>query len=102
MRGPALLVTPFIGARDDLRNLDGLARFAAELGYDAIQLPITAPAVLDIDRAACDDMYCVQIRATLERYGLAIAGIVGARPGHLLATPPGAEVFLAGVGSGYM
>jgi sugar phosphate isomerase/epimerase len=95
MKGPALLITPFIGAREDLGNLDGVARFAAELGYAAIQLPTTAPSILDINRAAEDDDYCIEVRATLDRHGLGLAGIVAARPGHLLATPPGAEVFMA-------
>ena len=95
MRSPALLVTPFIGARPDLRSLEGIARFAAEHGFAAVQLPALTPEILNLDLAAESGLYCSEVRSMLASAGLSIAGIAAARFGHFLAVPPASTAYLA-------
>jgi sugar phosphate isomerase/epimerase len=88
IRGPGLFLAQFLGDAPPFDSLDGLAAFAASLGFTAVQIPTFDPRILDLDRAAVSDAYCDEIRGILARHGVVIAELASQRFGHLLAVHP--------------
>ena len=52
MKGPGIFLAQFIGAQAPFNTLDGIAAWAAGLGYQALQIPCNHPAIFDVERAA--------------------------------------------------
>ena len=52
IKGPGIFLAQFIGAQAPFNTLEGLAQWAAGLGYQALQLPCNHPAIFDVERAA--------------------------------------------------
>lgn len=85
IRGPSLFISQFIGAEPEFATLDGIAAWAAGLGFVALQIPTSHPHIFDVELAAGSAAYCDDIRATLARYGLEISELTSQRQGHLMA-----------------
>ncbi|MBL8839814.1 MAG: sugar phosphate isomerase/epimerase [Alphaproteobacteria bacterium] len=88
MRGPAIMLSQFIGDRPPFDSLDGIVGWAASLGYRGIQLPIHDRRIFDVERAAFDDGYCEAVNATIAGRGIAISELAAHRAGQLLAVHP--------------
>lgn len=88
MRGPAIMLSQFIGDRPPFDSLDGIAGWAASLGYRGIQLPVHDSRFIDVARAASDDHYCATVNATLAGHGLGISELAAHRAGQLMAVHP--------------
>ena len=87
IQGPALFIAQFIGPPPLFETLPAVAGFAAGLGFNALQLPIHDPRVIDAERLG-DDAYAGEIAATLEEAGLVASEVAAHRAGHLLAVHP--------------
>src|SRR3546814_18241111 len=57
IRGPGIFLAQFAGAEAPFNTLDGLARWAGELGYKGVQIPTSDPALFDLERAAHSQTY---------------------------------------------
>ena len=88
IRGPGLFLAQFIGTSERLSTLEGLCAFAAELGFRAVQAPVSHPAVLDLARAAASQAYCDEVLGILARHGLTLSELGAAQIGQLMAVNP--------------
>ncbi|BBI52911.1 hypothetical protein HORIV_53320 [Vreelandella olivaria] len=70
IRGPAIFLAQFIGDQAPFDNLDGIARWAAEQGYQAIQLPTVDSRFIDLRKAAESQTYCDELNARCEKLAL--------------------------------
>ena len=52
IKGPGIFLAQFIGAQAPFNTLEGVAQWAADLGYKALQIPCNHPAIFDVERAA--------------------------------------------------
>ena len=52
IRGPSLFIAQFIDADPKLSSLEGLAAFAAECKFTALQIPTAAPKIFDLEQAS--------------------------------------------------
>jgi len=88
LKGPAIFLAQFIGESAPFNTLEGLAAWAAGLGYRGVQLPTSAPHIFDLEQAAVSDTYCDEVKGRLAGHGLQITELSTHLQGQLLAVHP--------------
>ncbi len=88
IQGPGIFLAQFIGPAAPFNTLDGLAGWAAGLGYKGLQLPTSDPAIFDLERAAASDAYCDEVRGRLAAHGLQVTELSTHLQGQLLCVHP--------------
>ena len=88
IKGPGIFLSQFIGAQPPFNTLDGLAGWAAEKGYKALQMPCNHKAIFDVEQAAESQTYCDEISGRLAEKGLVISELSTHLEGQLIAVNP--------------
>ena len=88
LKGPGIFLSQFIGQQAPFNSLEGLAQWAASLGYTALQIPCNHPAIFDLQRAASSQTYCDEVRGLLQEKGLCISELSTHLEGQLVAVHP--------------
>lgn len=88
LKGPGIFLSQFIGQQPPFNSLEGLAKWASELGYRALQIPCNHPSIFDLERAAASQSYCDEVTALLEKHGLKISELSTHLEGQLIAVHP--------------
>ena len=88
LKGPGIFLSQFIGQQAPFNSLEGLAEWAASLGYKALQIPCNHPAIFDLQRAASSQTYCDEVRGLLQEKGLCISELSTHLEGQLVAVHP--------------
>ncbi|WP_286777609.1 sugar phosphate isomerase/epimerase family protein [Leclercia sp. UBA1284] len=88
IKGPGIFLSQFIGGQPPFNTLDGLAGWAAEKGYKALQIPCNHPAIFDVAQAAASQTYCDEIRGKLAEFGLVVSELSTHLEGQLIAVNP--------------
>ncbi|WP_312949916.1 sugar phosphate isomerase/epimerase [Superficieibacter sp.] len=88
IKGPGLFLSQFISDQPPFNCLEGLAAWAAGLGYQALQIPCHNKAIFDLPRAAESQTYCDEIRGMLAEHGLVISELSTHLEGQLIAVHP--------------
>lgn len=65
-----------------------MAKWAAELGYKALQIPCNHKSLFDVEQAARSQAYCDDIRGMLAGHGLVISELSTHLEGQLVAVHP--------------
>ena len=87
IRGPGLFISQFIGREPPFDSLGGLAAWARDLGFNALQIPVADPRLKDLAGLSEQDAVA-RIEAVVSKTGLAISEIAAQRSGQLLAVHP--------------
>ncbi|MBN1237712.1 MAG: sugar phosphate isomerase/epimerase [Gammaproteobacteria bacterium] len=95
MRGPAIFLAQFHGDAPPFDTLEGMAEWAAGLGYEGVQVP-TDPKLFDLATAAESQTYCDEIAGRLKAHGIEITELSTHLQGQLLAVHPAYEPLFAG------
>ncbi|KAJ5604439.1 xylose isomerase-like protein [Penicillium lagena] len=95
INGPAIFVAQYISDEAPFNTLEGIAEWAARLGYKGIQIPVD-PRLIDIQRAADDLSYCSALLDTLKRYGIQLTELSTHLQGQLIAVHPAYDVLFDG------
>lgn len=88
IKGPGIFLSQFIGGDAPFNSLDGLAGWAASLGYKALQIPCNHPAIFDVEKAASSQTYCDEVGGKLAEHGLVISELSTHLEGQLIAVHP--------------
>ena len=88
IQGPAIFLAQFVGEFAPFNTLDGLAGWAAALGYKAVQIPTNIPHILDLASAAESRAYCDSICELLAAHGLVVSELSTHLQGQLVAVHP--------------
>ncbi len=96
IKGPGIFLAQFAGAQAPFDSLQGLAGWAAGLGYRGIQIPTNNPALFDLEQAAQSQGYCEDIQGMLADHGLAITELSTHLQGQLLAVHPAYDALFDG------
>ncbi|WP_148715968.1 sugar phosphate isomerase/epimerase family protein [Chitinolyticbacter meiyuanensis] len=96
IKGPAIFLAQFVGDAPPFDTLDGLAGWAAGLGFEGVQLPTNDPRLFDVARAADSQTYCDEIAGLLSRHGLAITELSTHLQGQLVAVHPAYDALFDG------
>jgi sugar phosphate isomerase/epimerase len=62
----------FTGSQEPFNNLDGMCKWASDLGYKGIQIPTWESNLIDIEKAAESQTYCDELKGKVNSYGLEI------------------------------
>ena len=88
IKGPAVFLAQFIDQQAPFNSLDGLCKWAADLGYTGIQIPTLDKWLIDLDTAAESQTYCDDLKGKINSYGLEITELSTHLQGQLVAVHP--------------
>jgi sugar phosphate isomerase/epimerase len=96
IKGPGIFLAQFAGDQAPFNTLDGMAGWAARLGYVGIQIPSWDARLFNLERAAESKDYCDEILGIAARHGLAITELSTHLQGQLVASHPAFDALLDG------
>lgn len=96
IKGPGLFLAQFMRDEPPFHALDSIARWVAELGFKAVQLPTTDPRLPDLRRLAESKDYADEVRGGLAEQGLAISELSTHLQGQLVAVHPAYDALFDG------
>lgn len=88
IKGPGIFLAQFVSDAEPFNSLESIGRWAADLGYKAVQIPSWDKRLFDLELAAKSKEYCDQIAGTLSSHGLVISELSTHLQGQLVATHP--------------
>src|SRR5262252_3498267 len=88
IKGPAIFLAQFAGDNPPFNKLDEIARWAASLGYEGVQIPSWEARLFDLKRAAESKEYCDAVRGVLSQHGLVATELSTHLQGQLVAVHP--------------
>lgn len=88
IKGPAIFLAQFAGDEAPFNTLDGIAAWAASLGFRGVQIPSWDARLFDLAKAAESRAYCEDVQATLAKHGLALTELSTHLQGQLVAVHP--------------
>lgn len=88
IKGPAIFLAQFADSNPPFNTLDGICKWAADLGYKGIQIPTWESAFIDLDKAAESKTYCDELKGKVNSYGLEITELSTHLQGQLVAVHP--------------
>lgn len=62
IKGPAVFLAQFAGDNTPFNTLEGMCKWASELGYKGIQIPSWDTRLIDVSKAAQSKTYCDEIK----------------------------------------
>jgi len=94
IKGPAIFLAQFAGDAAPFNSLEGMAKWAAELGYIGVQIPSWDKRLFDLQRAAESKDYCDEILGIAAAAGVAITELSTHLQGQLVASHPAFDTLL--------
>ncbi len=88
IKGPGIFIAQFIGDEPPFNNLDNICKWAAGLGYKAVQLPTNDNRFIDLKKAAESKTYADDIKGIVNSCGLEISELSTHLQGQLVAVNP--------------
>ena len=88
IKGPGLFLAQFVGDTPPFDSLPGIARWAADFGYTAVQIPTNTREFFNLDLAAESQTYCDEMKGMLADLGLQISELSTHIAGQLIAVHP--------------
>jgi sugar phosphate isomerase/epimerase len=88
IKGPGIFLAQFAGDAAPFDSLDGIADWAAGLGYKGVQIPSWDARLFDLAAAADSKDYCDDIAGRLAERGLVITELSTHLQGQLVAVHP--------------
>jgi sugar phosphate isomerase/epimerase len=96
IKGPGIFLAQFAGDDAPFNTLEGMARWAAGLGFTGVQIPTWDRRLFDLKLAAESKGYCDEVLGELSLAGLAVTELSTHLQGQLVATNPAYDVLFAG------
>jgi sugar phosphate isomerase/epimerase len=88
IKGPAIFLAQFAGDQPPFNNLNDIARWAANLGYEGVQIPSWDARLFDLKRAAGSKEYCDAVHGVLSQHGVVATELSTHLQGQLVAVHP--------------
>jgi len=88
IQGPAIFLAQFMADEAPFNTLEGICRWAASLGYKAVQIPTWESRLIDLDKAAESKAYCDDLKGRVEACGVQISELSTHLQGQLVAVHP--------------
>jgi sugar phosphate isomerase/epimerase len=96
IKGPGIFLAQFAGDEAPFNTLEGMAGWAAKLGFVGIQIPTWDRRLFNLQRAAESQAYCDEVRGIAAREGLAVTELSTHLQGQLVASHAAFDTLLAG------
>ena len=88
IKGPSLHLAQFADDKAPFNSLEDIARWAAGVGFKALQIPAWDPRLFDVATAAQSQTYCDDITGMLAAHGLVASELTTHIFGQLVAVHP--------------
>jgi sugar phosphate isomerase/epimerase len=88
IQGPAIFLAQFVDTKAPFDSLDGMCKWAADLGYKGIQIPTWERHLIDLNLAATSRTYCDELKGKVNSFGLEITELSTHLQGQLVAVNP--------------
>jgi len=92
IKGPAIFLAQFMGDSAPFDSLDGICKWAADLGYKGVQIPTWESRLIDLEKAAESKDYCDELKGKIQSHGLEITELSTHLQGQLVAVHPAYDV----------
>jgi sugar phosphate isomerase/epimerase len=96
IKGPGVFLAQFADNVAPFNSLEGLATWAAKLGFVAVQIPTWDKRLFDLKTAAESQDYCEEILGILNSAGLSLSELSTHLQGQLIASHGAYDVLLEG------
>jgi sugar phosphate isomerase/epimerase len=94
IKGPGIFLAQFAGDEAPFNTLEGMAGWAAGLGFTGVQIPSWDRRLFDLEKAAASKDYCDEILGVTARAGLAVTELSTHLQGQLVASHPAFDSLL--------
>ena len=88
LQGPAIFLAQFAGDDAPFDNLSNIAHWAADLGYEGVQVPSWDARLFDLETAAASQEYCDSVKGILSDAGIQLTELSTHLQGQLVAVHP--------------
>jgi sugar phosphate isomerase/epimerase len=88
IKGPAIFLAQFMGEEPPFNTLEGICKWAADLGYKGVQIPTWESRLINLQLAAESKTYAEELRGKVLAYGLEITELSSHLQGQLVAVHP--------------
>jgi len=88
IKGPAIFLAQFAGDAAPFNSLDTIAAWAADLGYEGIQIPTWDARLFDLKKAAESKTYCDEVKGIAAAHDIVITELSTHLQGQLVAVHP--------------
>ena len=88
MKGPGIFLAQFAGDSAPFNSLPAIAKWAADLGYEGVQIPTWDARLFDLEKAANSAAYCDEVKGILADAGVAVTELSTHLQGQLVAVHP--------------
>ncbi len=92
VKGPAVFLAQFVGNESPYNSLDGMCKWASDLGYKGIQIPTWETSLIDLKLASESKTYCDELKGKINSYGLEITELATHLQGQLVAVHPAYDI----------
>lgn len=96
IKGPGIFLAQFAGDEAPFNTLQGMAAWAAKLGFVGVQIPTLDRRLFDLKTAAESRTYCDEVAGTLQAAGLVVTELSTHLQGQIVASHPAFDVLLEG------
>ena len=96
IKGPGLFLAQFATDTPPHNTLAGIAKWAKDYGYKALQIPTRDRRFLDLDKAAESQAYCDEIKGQLAEIGLEISELSTHEQGQMISVHPAYDAMFDG------
>ncbi len=88
IKGPALFLAQFAGDEAPFDSWDAITKWAAECGYEGVQVPSWDSRLIDLDKAAESRDYCDEFKGIAKNNGVQVTELSTHLQGQLVAVHP--------------
>ncbi len=96
IKGPGIFLAQFAGDAAPFNTLEGMAEWAAGLGFVGIQIPSWDRRLFDLEQAAESQAYCDEVRGIAAEASVEITELSTHLQGQLVASHPAFDTLLDG------
>ena len=96
IQGPAVFLAQFVRDEAPFDSLEGMAGWAASLGFKGVQIPTWDARLIDLKAAAESKGYCDELAGKLAVHGLVVTELSTHLQGQLVAAHPAYSELLDG------
>ena len=88
LKGPAIFLAQFMADDEPFNSIEAMARWASDLGFVGLQVPVGNRAFIDVALAAKSQTYCDELKGRVEDCGVVITELSTHLEGQLVAVHP--------------
>jgi sugar phosphate isomerase/epimerase len=96
IKGPGIFLAQFADDQAPFNSLEGMAHWAARLGFAGVQIPSWDRRLFDLKLASESTDYCEEVQGILDQAGLALTELSTHLQGQLVASNPAYNAMLDG------